>query len=374
MPPEFRGVIDYVEVRGRTKIAVKGKISNYIPNPTFNVVGPPGAWEQFYREGNPEGKSTREMMGQPIRTPPAFFGPEERLKLMDDQGLDRALMWPTLASLIEERLRDDPYATQAVVTSLNRWMHEHWSFNVEDRIFPTPVISLTVLDQAIAELEWVIEHGARIFLMRPAPVPTALASRSMALPEFDPFWACVAEADMVVGLHSSDSGYTRYINEWEGIPGGELEPFVDQTGFAALTTIQHRPVEDTVTAIIGHGLPTRFPSLKFLPVENGSVWVLPLLEHMRRAYAMGPQYFDEHPVDVFMRNFWVHPFHEDDSVGLVNAIGADRVIFGSDYPHPEGLADPLSYVDDLAGLPAGDIAKIMGGNLAQLMSVGVPTG
>ena len=53
MPPEFRGVIDYVEVRGRTKIAVKGKISNYIPNPTFNVVGPPGAWEQFYREGKP---------------------------------------------------------------------------------------------------------------------------------------------------------------------------------------------------------------------------------------------------------------------------------------------------------------------------------
>ncbi len=117
-----------------------------------------------------------------------------------------------------------------------------------------------------------------------------------------------------------------------------------------------------------------FRASKFLPVENGSVWVLPLLEHMRRAYAMGPQYFDEHPVDVFMRNFWVHPFHEDDSVGLVNAIGADRVIFGSDYPHPEGLADPLSYVDDLAGLPAGDIAKIMGGNLAQLMSVGVPTG
>ena len=45
------------------------------------------------------------------------------------------------------------------------------------------------------------------------------------------------------------------------------------------------------------------------------------------------------------------------------------MLFGSDYPHPEGLADPASYVDELAGLPEATIRNIMGGNLARLMNV-----
>jgi predicted TIM-barrel fold metal-dependent hydrolase len=50
-------------------------------------------------------------------------------------------------------------------------------------------------------------------------------------------------------------------------------------------------------------------------------------------------------------------------------IGVDHVLFGSDYPHPEGLADPVSYVDELEGLDEESIRKIMGGNLAALMNV-----
>ena len=99
LPKEHSGLIKYVQVNGRTKIAVRGVISEYIPNPTFWVVARPGAWEEYFKSGNPEGKSSREFMGEPIRSPEAFFSPEPRLKLMDEQGIDRALMWPTLASL-----------------------------------------------------------------------------------------------------------------------------------------------------------------------------------------------------------------------------------------------------------------------------------
>ena len=88
---------------------------------------------------------------------------------------------------------------------------------------------------------------------------------------------------------------------------------------------------------------------------------------MEHAYASSPKSFDEDPVEVFKRNIYVHPFHEEDPMGLVELLGADRVLFGSDYPHPEGLADPLSFVDELKALPHGDVAKIMGGNLNRLM-------
>lgn len=108
LPKELDGLIRYVEVNGRTKIAVKNTISDYIPNPTFEVVAAPGAQEAYFREGNPRGKSRREIMGEPIRSPEAFFAPEPRLKLMDELGIEGAVMWPTLASLLEERLPEGP--------------------------------------------------------------------------------------------------------------------------------------------------------------------------------------------------------------------------------------------------------------------------
>jgi predicted TIM-barrel fold metal-dependent hydrolase len=50
-------------------------------------------------------------------------------------------------------------------------------------------------------------------------------------------------------------------------------------------------------------------------------------------------------------------------------VGVDRVVFGSDYPHIEGMSEPLSYVDELAGLTHDEMAKIMGGNLAEVMKL-----
>jgi predicted TIM-barrel fold metal-dependent hydrolase len=372
LPKEFKGAIDYVDVRGRTKVAVRGQISEYIPNPTFDVVAAPGALEEYFKQGNPERKSRREMMGDAVRAPRAYFEPEPRAQLMDELGIDRALMWPTLASLVEERLRDEPFTIAAIVHALNQWMYEQWTFNYEDRIFATPVINLALLDNALNELEWVLERGARVILIRPAPVPTLYATRSMALPEFDPFWERVVAADVVVGMHASDSGYQRYINEWEGVRGGEYLPFQRPSGFATIINGAHRAIEDTIASVVGHGLCTRFPDIKILPVENGSGWVRPMIQLMNQAYDSSPDSFDEHPVDVLKRNIWVHPFHEEDTLELAELIGVDHICFGSDYPHPEGLADPLSFVDELEGMSAEDQAKIMGGNLAGLLNVGVP--
>ncbi len=371
LPKQYEGVVRYVEVNGRTKIALKGQISEYIPNPTFRKVAAPGAQEEYFKSGNPEGKSRREMLGKAIESPPAYFEPGPRIELMDELGIDRAIMWPTLASLIEERMRDDPKTVHEIVHALNQWMHETWTFNFDDRIFATPVIHLGIVDRAIQELEWVLERGARIILIRPAPVFGLEGPRSFALPEFDPFWTLVEKAGIVTGMHASDSGYTRYSNEWEG-RRDEFTPFTDSSGFDALSGSHGRAITDTIASAIGHGLCTRFPGLKIAPVENGSNWVRPLVARMESAYDFNPHSWDEHPFETFKRCVYVHPFHEDDPIGLVNLIGADNVLFGSDYPHPEGMSDPISFVDDLEGLPHDDIAKIMGGNLARIMGVGVP--
>ena len=370
LPDRYKGAIDYVEVRGRTKILIRGRISEYIPNPTFDVVARPGAMEDYFRIGNPDGKDRRAIFGEPMRAIPAFREPGARVELMDEQGLDRTLLFPTLASLLEERMKDDPELTHAVIHSLNEWMYETWQFNYEDRIFSTPVITLPIVERAIEELEWVLDRGARVVLIRPAPVPGFRGPRSFGLPEFDPFWEKVVEAGILVALHSSDSGYEAYANEWMG-GDSEMLPFKPQ----AFRMLQSwRPIEDAVSALVCHGALSRFPELKVAVIENGSSWVEPLLGNMADVYKKMPQDFLEDPVEVIKRQVHISPFWEEDLGALAELVGEDRVLFGSDFPHPEGLAEPASYLKELDGLPDETVRKIMGGNLSRLMNVGVPAG
>jgi predicted TIM-barrel fold metal-dependent hydrolase len=363
LPKAYEGVIQYPLVNGRKKIAVRGQISDYIPNPTFDRVARPGAWEQYFREGNPEGKSHRELFGAPMDSIPAFREPVSRLELMNDLGIQRTLMFPTLASLIEERMRDDPELIHVVVHALNEWLYETWGFNHKDRIYTTPVISLPILDKAIAELDWCLERGARAILVRPAPVPGFGGSRSFALPEFDPFWKRVEAAGVLVAMHSSDSGYARYSSDWEG-KGSEMKPFEAQV-FRMMA--EWRPVTDAVASWVCHGALFRFPELKVSVIENGSAWLVPLLDELASVYKKQPKGFLGDPVEEVKNRIHISPFWEEDMFELSQIVGVDRVLFGSDYPHPEGLADPVTYVDALKKFSEPDQAKIMGGNLARLI-------
>jgi predicted TIM-barrel fold metal-dependent hydrolase len=170
-------------------------------------------------------------------------------------------------------------------------------------------------------------------------------------------------------MHASDSGFQRYVNEWEG-ETGEFLPFNKKlSAFYVLLHSENRVINDVVTSIIGHGLATRFPSLRIMPVENGSAWVRPLVERLQKNYERAPKVFDEDPMVTFKRCIHVHPFHEEDPIGLVKLIGPDNVLFGSDFPHPEGMYDPVGFVDQLEGLSEADKAKVMGGNLNRIMKV-----
>jgi predicted TIM-barrel fold metal-dependent hydrolase len=370
IPKEFEGVVKYVEINGRTKVALKDHLSDYIPNPTFNVVAVPGGYGRDHHPTQGKGVDQRGAKPKIMPSVDAFFDPEPRLELMKDMGIDRALMWPTLASEVEERLADDPDAACAVVHALNEWMYEHWTYNYSDAIFATPIVSLAKIDAAIDELQRVAARGARAFLLRVAPVPTYRGRRSFALPEFDPFWELVTELDIVVGMHSGDAGYQRYINEWEGLGEREFRPFVSNGSPGFLTLMSDKSnVVDAMASIIGHGLATRFPTLKFAPVEFGSEWIRPFVQKLQRASERQSVLFDEDPFEVFKRNVYIHIFHEPNPKELLELLPADRLMWGSDFPHPEGLGDPLGYFDVVEELSDEDQRLIMGGTLGAIMKV-----
>ena len=107
-------------------------------------------------------------------------------------------------------------------------------------------------------------------------------------------------------------------------------------------------------------------------MENGSKWVKGLLDTFRHVVGQMPQEFKEHPVETFRRHVFVAPFYEEPLAELAEMIGVSQILFGSDYPHPEGLAEPVDFVHELEGFDPADVERVMSTNLKRLIE-GAPT-
>lgn len=166
-------------------------------------------------------------------------------------------------------------------------------------------------------------------------------------------------------MHSSDSGYSRYTSEWDGADQ-EMLPF--QTNAMGILN-EWRPIQDAVGSWVIHGALYRHPKLKVAIVEAGSKWMTPLLDGLAEVFRKAPEAFPSDPVEMVKNRVYVSPFFEEGIDDLINLVGVDQVLYGSDWPHPEGLAEPTYYINALSHLPVDDQAKIMGGNLGRLVTV-----
>lgn len=335
--------MQWVEMNGKQRLLVGGKLNRFIPNPTFDPVARPGSLDEYFRGRNPDAKDVKSAFGalEPIN--PGYRNPEARVKIMDSQGIGGTVMFPTLAVGMEVSLNHDPEAAVAAFRAFNRWMEEDWSFNYQDRIFSAPVISLIDPESAAAEVDRVLALDARVVCIKGGPVFAGDQSWSPADPRFDPVWARINEAGVVVGIHSGDAGYGRYIKDWEDTRAFEA---FRSTPLSTIMQSDRVPF-DTYAALVAHGLFDRHTNLRVASVESGSEWVGLLMKKFKKAYGQNPNGFKRDPVEAFREHVWVAPFYEDDLSALKQHIGVDHILFGSDWPHAEGLFDPKTFADDL---------------------------
>ena len=366
LPKAFQREFYFAEVKGRTKLVINGQLSEYIPNPTFEVVAAPGVHEKWYRSKNTEGLSMRDLSGTPIKPPQHWRTGEGRLASMDQQGLHAALVFPTLASVVEARFETKPEVISALFRSFSTWLEEEWGFAREGRLFAVPMMCLSDVSDAVEHLETVLKAGARCVGVRPAPVPGVSGGRSPGFKEFDPFWARCAEAKVFVSLHSSDCGYDQIYRWWTAGSRTEYLPF-QRDAFSVMLDPLARPITDTLSALVCHGALERHPDLRVICVENNSEWVGPLLERFDRVYGQMPGSFGQHPRETFTRQVFVAPAYEDNMDALARHIPANRILFGSDYPHPEGLENPLDYLKEFSNFSQGDVRRIFSDNLKGLL-------
>jgi predicted TIM-barrel fold metal-dependent hydrolase len=133
---------------------------------------------------------------------------------------------------------------------------------------------------------------------------------------------------------------------------------------------------ETLGALTYHNLFGRFPDVRVVSIENGSDWVAYLFRHLDKKKGMGRQgpwpggYFRGRPSEILGRHLYLTPYPEDDVPALVERAGRDHVLFGSDYPHPEGLAEPNAFSDLLGGVDDATRRRVMHDNTAELLSIG----
>lgn len=355
--------VELAEINGRMRHVVAGKIDFSVGNPLFDPVGPAGSLHEYYR-GNPEKLPAAELMRGRLEPQPACYrDPVARIAKMDEQSVTGVWLFPTLGILYEEPLKHDPAAVCALFSGFNRWLLEDWGFNHEDRIFSAPYISLADVDWACRELEWALEHGARMIVMRPAAVFTANGPLPPADPHFDPFWARVSEAGITAVIHTGNSGYSTNGYASDGFGRASI-------GMSRRPSVKNltlgRAAYDFLFSISCDNLFERFPNLRLASIENGSGFLRDLLLNLGHARDRNPWHFKQDPVDLFREHVHMSPFWEDDLDEVLEIMGPDRVIYGSDWPHMEGLPHPRDILDEAPHLSKEVGQRFLYQNTAEL--------
>ena len=362
VPEEMQArVVQWAEVDGRKYHVVGGKLSKAVTNPTWNPIAKPGALHKYFR-GNPEGKNPMEYLKDREPLPAAYINRDARLEIMETQNLESIWLFPTLGVLYEELLKDDTQAVVALMKGFNRWIEEDWGFDYKEKIFASPYISLMDIDQAVSELEWCLEKGARTIVMRPAPVWTQESQLSPGDPVFDPFWSRVNEAGITTVIHAGDSGYSSqgYAEDAFGSSmTGRYRPSIKAFSI-------ERAAHDWLITMSMERMYTRFPNLRIASVENGADYLDMLFRKLKQQAKKSPSWFDEDPVELFRQHVWMNPFWEDNVYEIIELMGADHVIFGSDWPHIEGMPTPLDYLEEVNDLNDGDLQLVMRDNTRYL--------
>lgn len=278
-----------------------------------------------------------------------YLNRDARLRQLAEQQIERAIMYPggwalfAWAYLKGDVLHDN-------LESFNRWIAEDWGFSYKDTIYAPALMSMDNLDRACAELDRVIEAGARFVMLPPGPV----GGRSPGDPCFDPFWARVNEAGIAVAYHITEYHYQEHVaSHW----GWELTAPFNFSAWQWQNTYGERPITDTLSALIFDNVFGRFPNIKVLVSEYGAEWVPHFIRHMDKSRGMarggpwlgGP--LKERPSTIFKNHVRVVPYPEDDTVDLAERLGGvDCLVMGSDWPHAEGLREPADFYAKVEGL------------------------
>lgn len=267
-----------------------------------------------------------------------------------------------------------PAGANALFHAWNEYLVKEWGLNVQDRIYPTAILSLWDLDWAVQEAKWLVDNGVRVVVMPMGPAD----GKAPADPYFDPLWQVLNDAGVVVTFHVSEANFMHpLIYEWGEKPLQSRKS--GQSAWQWMFAYSEIPVMMTMASFIYWNFFARFPNIKMASVENGAEWLPRFLYKMDKMRGMARSgwwpmgQLTERPSTIFKRNCFVVAYPEDDIKGIVDQLGGDAscILMGSDYPHAEGVPKPRDFVaEGCNGLTPEQIEQVMYANGRRMIPKG----
>jgi predicted TIM-barrel fold metal-dependent hydrolase len=296
--------------------------------------------------------------------PDAYRSAGPRLASLDKFGLDAAVVFPNYGLLWEQRLASDRNAQRANARAYNRFVAGVCAEG-QDRLFAVAHVLLHDPAWAVEEIARVRAEGVRLAMVAPAPVD----GKPLSHRDFDPVWAAFSEHGVAPVFHVSEFESPLH-PAWRQGEREDGERLFDSIFLYLAPAV-------ALADLILNGTLERFPDLRVGVVELTASWVPHFLLHIDGAsdfYALrhGEPYrhLGLRPSEYFMRQVRVAALPYEMPNRLVPRVGDDTYMIGSDWPHAEGVADPMAAAERaVAGLTGTARTNILGANAAWLLGL-----
>ena len=282
---------------------------------------------------------------------------KERLKLLDQDGIDKAILYPTVGLLWEAEV-EDPELTNAYCRAYNRWIVD-FCRDSGGRLIPIAHLSLLDIPAAVAELERAVKDGCKGAFV----APFNHTRRAHGHPDNDPLFAKFQELGVPFGIHPTFEPSTLASRRFAGL---ERSIWYHQV-------MACHPAQIAFTTLFSFGVFDKFPELKVIVLESGAGWIGYWVDRMDALYEvpLNRPPLKETPSHYIRTRCWFSADPDERALaGLMRFIGEDRFFWASDFPHQD---HGRGYMKELRGMlaemPASAAAKIAGQNVAKLYGI-----
>jgi uncharacterized protein len=332
-------------------------------------------------------------------TRPAAWDAKARLQDMDQDHIDLAVLYPTM--LLGLQSETDVDFAEAQARAYNDWCSDHVGEG-EDRLFGAGAVPPMHHPDDVARVAAEIRRVAALpgmvsVFMRPNPAVDWRPFNDLA---YDPIWQAASDTGLPIALHpflvADLPGACKGLRlSWPRGPDGRyLDDFDPERGYTTDELMEHpelRPtniftqgianpfdVMSSIAFLTAGGVCERFPEAKFIFLEANGGWLVPWLErldHHCRKYQWEVADLSLLPSEYFRRQCWIS-FDPDEAMLRTTAesplVGADRIIWASDYPHPDakfpGVTEELA--EALEGLSLEQKHQITSESALALYGIG----
>lgn len=282
---------------------------------------------------------------------PRVVDPEMRLRDMERDGVHAEVIYGILG--VASRMKDSE-AALSVMRTYNDWLKDFCSHH-PDRQIGLAVIPNNDVGAAVAEIYRVAKMG-----IRGLDLTVTHDMESVAHPMWDPLWKAVADVDLPLHFHTAPHVPWDFRTRFPGMHGDALN--------FQVTSVFQMTVGNIIAGIIGAGVLERYPQMRVAFAECGTGWIPYLLERMDFLYQDA---FHQLPLKMAPSAYWrrqCRATFQFDRVGagLIDAMGVETLMWGSDFPHLDGVwPESRRYIDEqFANVDAAKVARITGGNAA----------